>query len=285
MRISWLFLGILVVLGLSYAVAQFWHPSLIDTIFGLFIILAWMLSQHEQKMNERLDRLEAELTKGLEQQVEGSPHSLRDTFLESAAEQSTRLDDGLVNLGRHIEWKVDSLGIDLENRTKRLEWQIQNSSNDLTQIIERLATLESSFQHLGWQIECLRQLQQISDFTRELRARVTIGESGEGESIKGESLRSSTVSLLGYIQEDMNEFVLPFREDLLQLSLRLRGVLKTLQETALASPTRSIDEIHEEARRITEELDEANRSDQRIEDEEMAKLVDELRQEKERGGR
>ena len=44
-------------------IEEFWHPSLTGTIVVLFIILTWILSHFERQRNDRLDRIEAELSK------------------------------------------------------------------------------------------------------------------------------------------------------------------------------------------------------------------------------
>jgi hypothetical protein len=304
MKLRWLFLGIVAVAGVL-VIGQFWHPSLTDSICILFVILMFTLSHCAGQMNSRLDRIETEMMnrsrapdpaprgnggggfeevgEGLKNQIENSSYGLRDAVLENATELRTHLDGKLEEAEKDLEWRLGNLKIDLENLEKSLGWQIKTSLNDprqeLAEITSRLAGLERSFEEhelqMGWQLECLRRLHQISDGTRELRASAaTAPFSSEGESKKEETARSMTMYLLGCIQQEVESFILPFFEGghLSVLSMRLEKIQEIVREATLTSPpTMSREQIEREARRVLQELDGIHAWAKAIEDEETAK--------------
>ncbi len=302
MKFRWLFLGVVILAGVLFVV-QFWHPSLLDSISVLFVILILTLSHHARQMNNRLDRIEAELSKragaapdteprgdldrgsenlgkSLEWRLQNLEKSLEWQIKSSSNDPQQDLDRGFENLEKSLEWRLGNLTIDLENLKKSLEWQIKSLSNDpqqeLTEISNRLAALEASFSRLGWQIECMRRVQQISDATHALRAGAAAATfSGEGEPKKEEAARSATMHLLGCIQQESDSFILPFFEGkhLSVLSMQLEKIQKIIQEATLASPALSIEEIKSEAHRILQELDGIHKWAKAIEDEETAKEI------------
>src|SRR5437016_12713930 len=95
MKTRWPFLAIVGFMGVLYVVGQFWHPSLIDTIVVLFIILSWMISYFGRQVSDRLDLIEAELRK----KSEAPGSELRDQVdggFEEARESASKLQDAIL---------------------------------------------------------------------------------------------------------------------------------------------------------------------------------------------
>ncbi|MGA8491342.1 MAG: hypothetical protein WB711_13020 [Terriglobales bacterium] len=227
-------------------------------------------------------------------QIENSSHALRDAVLENATELPTHLDGKLEEAEKDREWRLGNLKIDLENMEKSLGWQIKTSSNDprqeLAEITNRLAALERSIKEndsrLGWQLECVRRLQQISDGARELRANAATARfSSEGESKKEETVRSVAMFLLGCIQQDIDGFVLTFFDgkNLSVLSMQLEAIQRIVREATLASPALSVEQIEREARTIGKELDSVEKWVKSIEDEETARRALKIKHEMDGG--
>jgi hypothetical protein len=128
MKLRWLFLGIVALGGILYVVGQFWQPSLKNEIIVLFLIFAWMLSHSEQQINDRLERIEAELRK-----------------------KPPEIDWKLDSLQQHIDWRLDNLKIDLGNLEKSIEYQVSCSdpSKELDQVGRKLDEVIDRVTELG----------------------------------------------------------------------------------------------------------------------------------------
>ena len=144
---------------------------LVDTITVLFIILISMISYTVGQMNDRLNRIEAELKKktgvayveskgDVDGGLEGMVGKARDAVLETITELREHLDlkfEGAEddrkwrsdNADKDLKWRLDNLKIDLQNLEKALEYKIESSSRDpreaLAEMSNLLAALEPSF--------------------------------------------------------------------------------------------------------------------------------------------
>jgi len=284
-------------------IEQFGHPSPTGTIVVLFIILTWILSNLERQRNDRLDRIETELSKktaapqaepldDADGRFEGMVGKERDAVLETITElreylegksegaeddRKGRLDDA----ENDLKWRLDNLKIDLQNLEKPLGHKIESSSNDarekLAEISNRLTALELSFTKedrqsaISWQIECARRLQQISEGASELRKSVATAKLRSED----ESSRSVTINLLGCAQQEAESIILPgFKERHLSvLSMQLEKVQRIVREATLASPALSLEQIESETRSILHELDGIEEWAKAIEDEGVAKIT------------
>jgi hypothetical protein len=174
---------------------------LIDTITVLFIILISMISYTVGQMNDRLNRIEAELKKktgvaypesqgDVDGGFEGMVGKGRDAVLQTITELREHLDGKFEgaeddrksrsdNAEKDLKWRLDNLKIDLQNLEKALEYKIESSSCDpretLAEMSNLLAALEPSFKKQEAAIarqtlEFGKRLRQMEVDLREIQA-------------------------------------------------------------------------------------------------------------------